>query len=997
MKQLVRLTQRNAVRLGLLLAIVAAVGGLSQFTAVEAAPVHIPAPSVTVSAPTLVPIGESFSATFTFDNTGTTTGYGPFIEFVVPNNGADGAANTNPPLDGLTFTGANYLGAPIDPAPQVFTFPNGPLGTAPCGPSESLITHPFLYDTSGTREVVCGTPGDQLVVLQLPFGSFTPGQPPAEITVDFDMSNLADLGTPLTINTRGGFQFGNDPLQNPCCDPIVVDPPSPISSTWAPTSVEPFLINVSKTNDEEENEITTGPNDPATWIVEIDVADGQTVTNLDVTDYLPDNVVLLSVTGDGTLVSINGGAPTLPAGPSNAGTFGGMDVLVTIPTVTGTASAADATVNLQFFVPLRDASGSLILDPSTGDDATAENRVQAIGDWTPIDPRDPGGSDNAGTGVCPTNCPGDTVNLESIAIQKGLTTITDAGAPGNTPGDIIEYTLNIQLSDFFAYDNLVIDDLLSDGQRWTGTAPTLSVNGGPAAAMNPANFTFTVLSPGTGETDIQFRVSDEVGGADFLGGCIPAGGTGGADPNCGTTNNGQTIVQVRYQVEIQENFTDTFPSGDPSVDQGDVLSNTVDIIADVLNNDGLVATGNTEDDDSSASLSIAVGEINKSIVAINGSTTLPSPLEVTPEDTVTYEVSYTLPTADFEDLRIRDFPPLPVIDATEITTFNTGIAGTVPPAGVATYGTGDGFFAYTGITPTITSNAADNFVEFNFGSFDTVGSAQVTLVLWMTFTVSDDPFADGLFLTNQAEASEGSTQGNTSSVSDIVQITLREPALFVTKGVTDTDNPGATQSEPDTYPPTFPFGSDDQAADPYDSNVSGVDGGDLVEFTITIENQGGSAAFDIVVSDIIGPGFIIPSGGINLTAVRGDGTVISVRDSAGGTFDDIDLFRGAGGTDGMELVDPEETTPGAGGICQAEHPDDGTNIILITYTLQVDPNIEAPTVIPNTAQIDDYANSEGGPDFIDDGSEPQDSAETEVLAPGNRQVTRGYVRSGFHR
>lgn len=57
------------------------------------------------------------------------------------------------------------------------------------------------------------------MVLTLPFGSFTPDQPAADITVTASVSNLADVGTPLTISALGGFRFGQDALDNPLSDP----------------------------------------------------------------------------------------------------------------------------------------------------------------------------------------------------------------------------------------------------------------------------------------------------------------------------------------------------------------------------------------------------------------------------------------------------------------------------------------------------------------------------------------------------------------------------------------------------------------------------------------------------------------------------------------------------------------------------------------------------------------------------------------------------------
>lgn len=103
-----------------------------------------PVPSVTVSVPAEVFIGENFSFTVAFDNTGTVPGYGPFIDLVFPYNGADGAAGTDTP-DGMDFLGATYLGVPVTAIVQ--TFPDAD-GTGPG--TTGCVTHPFAVDNTGT-------------------------------------------------------------------------------------------------------------------------------------------------------------------------------------------------------------------------------------------------------------------------------------------------------------------------------------------------------------------------------------------------------------------------------------------------------------------------------------------------------------------------------------------------------------------------------------------------------------------------------------------------------------------------------------------------------------------------------------------------------------------------------------------------------------------------------------------------------------------------------
>lgn len=152
-----------------------------------------PVPSVTLSAPAAVRIGENFSFTATFDNTSAIdAGFGPFINLIFPVNGADGAAGTDSP-DGIDFVSATYLGISI--ASTVLTFPLP-------GPT-SCVAHPLAVDTLGLPLQVCGIPGDKLVVLYSPFGSVTNDQPHVAIMVNATTSTIADLGVALPLRARG--------------------------------------------------------------------------------------------------------------------------------------------------------------------------------------------------------------------------------------------------------------------------------------------------------------------------------------------------------------------------------------------------------------------------------------------------------------------------------------------------------------------------------------------------------------------------------------------------------------------------------------------------------------------------------------------------------------------------------------------------------------------------------------------------------------------------
>ena len=73
----------------------------------------------------------------------------------------------------------------------------------------------------------------QHLVIELPFGSFSPEQPAVPITIDAHLSDFADLGTSLPVYVQGGYRFGEDALDNPSTDPPIIGSRISASTTQA--------------------------------------------------------------------------------------------------------------------------------------------------------------------------------------------------------------------------------------------------------------------------------------------------------------------------------------------------------------------------------------------------------------------------------------------------------------------------------------------------------------------------------------------------------------------------------------------------------------------------------------------------------------------------------------------------------------------------------------------------------------------------------------------
>jgi len=995
-------------------------------TSVQARPLLATQPTIGTSIPSEVMVGEAFTFEITLGPNASTTGYGPIIDVVFPVVGA-GADPLNP--NGFDFVSATYLGSAIECASVEFALQSGTI----------QADHPYAKDSSGSNFVVThNIAGDKLVSCQLPFGSYVPGQPNATILFNAKQLGPPDpaVGIALPIYARGGFMFGEDPLDNWCCD--YVEPTLTHGNSvpsWPSGGVTPVVIKTNKTftpSVGSEYETATGPNYVNTYTITVDVADGKTVNSVQITDTLDNRVQFVSVT------SVSSGS----CGTTPSTTIPGGTLVCDLGNITGGSGSNDASVTFSFYIPDKDSNGSDILTPGGGGcDGLIPNNITVTG--------------TAAAGaqsVSDTDTGDHEFYACAIASQKSNTIINDVAPSGISPGDTVKYTINFQVSDYFAFDKddpattttyegLIIEDALSDGQRYDGAfVPQMSINGngyslaalamthGFAGSTPPnniateGNFIITCNYTGAatpypqcdiigsttdGTTDIDFYVSDEIidrgQNGQLVGGCVPPvglGTVGGIPPdyelNCDPGNNGYdndaTTGEITFQAIVQDAYSDACgASNDCSLDQGDIIRNEERPTAYVLNNNDLSSTLNSTTDTTSitsVTLTLNRGTSQKEIYAVDGVTTLSSPLHVSAGDVITYKLKLNLSTSDFEDLYFTDYLPLPVLDVDDpkadgsaanwpLKVTSQCAAGASPAAGDICFSSADTFYAYSSVQPDVTYSSASNSLKINYGNYDNPANQAKVIELLFSIAVNTQPFTDGLKLTNQAAVHEGSTQGNTSDSSAIINFILDEPVLVNKKSVIATDNTNATMAPAISgYTFTAPESSGKRWTSPatidsphlnnnaINSNINGSDGGDMVTFAIVIENQSqavgsGGGAYDITIKDTLPTQLQIPAvaSGLNLVIYLGDGTgPITYTKPDGTPAVPADLFGS-----GIKLDDP------GAGLCQAHAVGPGKSVIIVTYDLQIKPTVSPGAVITNGGTITNYSNKEGGEDFTGPG------------------------------
>jgi large repetitive protein len=647
-------------------------------------------------------------------------------------------------------------------------------------------------------------------------------------------------------------------------------------------------------------------------------------------------------------------------------------------------------MTFSFFVPLKTAAPNAqeVLNPDTGLPSTATDDAKATARWRPIDTRDP--VITVTSDVTPNDS---TLTLRSLATQKSVDLVNDTGAPGYTPGDTVEYTLQVQVSDYFAFDNLVLTDILGDGLALDpGFTPTLDVSEhgvNTTTTFTAPNFT---LTSGTPDDTLTFRISDQLVtlGQDgvLLGGNIPPGGTGAGNlpQTAPALFSPGTTATIRFRAIIQDTYKQTQPTGNTTVTPNDTIPNDVTVDGTLLDRENLSPLpANPEvTDTSSADVTIVDEGVSKTVYAINGNTAIGDPVTIAPGDTVTYRLQVSLPTTSASNFKLTDFLPLPLFKASELTTLNLTSPSAAPPAaGTATLGPSDTFFAryaaIGGSGPTVSVNTSANSFTLDFGSFNDSNNLPTELDLLFTVTATSDPKADQLLLTNELIAEENNRLNVTQSDTSLVQVITSEPSLpdgSIQKGVVATDNPKAvftpavvgpvTFSAPGTPGPRFTgtLTTSSLIATPIDSNLRGVDAGDRVTFAVVVANVGSgpNGAFDVGIRDTLPAGFRIPASGLNMMVTDGTGAIMPFINLGSGTS------AGLFGT-GIQLTDPGPTASPAGALDPGEdlmgNPiNNGRNIVVITYDLQVVGTIAPNRTITNTASLFSFADTEGGPNFL---------------------------------
>jgi fimbrial isopeptide formation D2 family protein/uncharacterized repeat protein (TIGR01451 family) len=938
-----------------------------------------PSPTVALGPSSLdLLYGTSGNLQLTFDES-SGTGFQPWLELQV-------AA----PSSHLSFGAASWASIPI--ATKSYTFTRS--GTS--GPY--TLVHPITGAT-----LTSATP-DTLLICQLPVGSYVASAPALVVSVPVSVKATSPMLGPVPLRAGGGYALGADPLNNPLTDP-------PISAPNVTGQVVPSPLTFSKSNNLAESETATGPNFIGAWRLSADIADGVQLNKLVVSDTLPNDLNLLEINPSlkltGTLTQQPVGNPTATGNNQIVINYGG-------PT-TGTTSPEEAAAQINFYVPNT-------LDPTTGGAITYTNTATATTSWANA----PSGSVNLNIAAS------DTITARALAIQKAASTSQVV------PGGSVSFTLNFQISDYFAFGDLIVKDLLGDGLTYTpGSARInlqeqgVSLTGNGSAAFDPAyiNYLPDVAGPGVdGKDSLSFNLSGwlkSVGDEGILQGGRVNSSTAGA-----------TRGTITFTASVDDTFTAPKAAGQ-NIKAGDKLGNDVTLQGDIQKPllGGFTDTNRLVSDTSSVGLSVVDIGFTKTAVARNGQALGSNAPVLTPGDTITYRIQTNFPTGDIQGFKLADFLPTPIFDvdkeasggssstAFELFSSNATVSNpsSLPPTGFFSYGS-------LNTAPSLVDNqlktgAAVNDLVATIANTSDSGNSPKVLDLYYTVTVTGAAIADRLPLTNIASASTVDSSG----VSRPIQISavtgeVLAPSLKIRKGIVVTSRDSLTGNQKATYTPglntgggTFPAAL---GAAPFtgtissssisvaggngsigavknnalDSNVTGLDAGDSVRFVIVIENIGTSyrGAFNVQLRDELPAGLTFTSGSLRI--VDGSGAALSFTRPDGTAASDADIFTAAG----IRLTDPGSTPADAdgvgGGAIDGYNAASGRNIAVVSFDASVDNDAYSRLVsgnLTNVGVLEDFTNvPSGGASYLPGSAKLSDNA---TIALRNAAVSKSIV------
>jgi fimbrial isopeptide formation D2 family protein/uncharacterized repeat protein (TIGR01451 family) len=769
-----------------------------------------------------------------------------------------------------------------------------------------------------------------VLFISLPVGSVAQNEPAITYSIPAKIISTATLGVALPVNATAVFALGALPngTRGSC------NTNDTLCTGATAVNVTPAILILEKSVAAlVDGSTATGPSYPRRFTLDVTVAETFTTTTNVVTDTLPNTFVFTSLPGSNC--KANPGSLTFsPAlGASDTCSFtgtsaGGGTLTVTYASITGAVGLDRQITYTGYVQEFAGGSGAAIVPPATGSTTTSTNSASGTYNYDP-------GSGNINLSAGPVAV---TLEQRSLFTTKSITNATTNGATAK-PGDTLTHTLIYDISDYFSFDDLQITDTLGDGQTYVNNSLQVTVFEGSATGVTRTQTQLLAAAgsplqpitrnPTTGQwlIDLDLSVALVAPAPDGYGtdGTLEGADDLGADA--------PTKVVITYQSTVDETFTGSVV-GTQTVDGGDVINDTMTADFRIPSSANRVAINGP-----TASITITpITLVSKELAFKNGVAVTSFPVSVSPGDTVTFKLAFTIPTGDVEGFVLKDFLPSPLFEVLNPTAtapsnfiFDATASNAAPNSGRIHLTTS----SYT-VTPNVSVIGDENALVLSFTEEDAAASNPATVELLFTVTATNNPAANDLLLVNVAYFSQNSSQSLTAinQLSAVASLLTEEPDLEIRKAAASVVSGSATIS-----------GTGGAA------NFTEAVAGSRLRFRVQLENVGDYDAFSVTLSDPIPVG---------LTRVAGSVTFSNCSTGAAPT----DTSSGS--------------TVSATGI-DIPHGQTCT----IEYDATLNANVALGAVITNTA-TSRYASTPGGPLF----SPVSDTASTTVVSPS---LTKTFV------
>ncbi|MBE2184372.1 MAG: isopeptide-forming domain-containing fimbrial protein, partial [Anaerolineae bacterium] len=465
----------------------------------------------------------------------------------------------------------------------------------------------------------------------------------------------------------------------------------PILNTPDPDtgSITPILVTFDKSNSTPENERPPGPMWQYSYFLSIELAPGKTLTNASFNDTLSPYFQFTGLGPTTGTCTSTLGSSTLPSTSSPGGTLN-----LTFSSIVNPSASSTCTLTVEYtgyITDILDEVGNSPNDVDILNNATFD--YSYLGNPGPQIPSD------------------DHVSAEHTVFQKS------ASPAVVQPGDTVNYSVVFQITEYGTVASMTITDTMSAGVDYVANSGNLTV-GSYNGAITPI-----ITVNGDGTLTLVFDIT-------ALSGNIP--------PGSGT---------LTYQGTVRQHYRDGSGGSSPNpILAADPLPNTV-------TGDFILTDGSTFQNNSGASVVVQPISLTKEVIS-----TPSNGIGYEPGEPVTYRLTVQIPSGDTQDVVLRDYFPLPVFD---IDHPNLGLQVGIAPFTLPRYNVSGSCAGVCGIelgpmhspglgavADLIAIDPATNSLEIHWPDIDTDPTAPRTLQFDITIAITDDPFADGLHLSN---------------------------------------------------------------------------------------------------------------------------------------------------------------------------------------------------------------------------------------------------------